>query len=229
MPNDRAPPNSRTAIRIALVTTLVVLMVAILIYISRARVQGIEFNPNTWAIREFNLWADPITNRQLSGVVRNTSTLSIDPSITAHIKPSPDPAANRWDLVKLSDFHTAESLGPAAFLVNCLVDTSPDSINTSIDYWNKWSVKHPTEAAAFWPALQKLAIHQGYLHAPEIFDLASSVDSQFDQRLNAKMTTALLETAKLQQSSGDLSGSKAAAQAGLAYSPNNPELLKLAQ
>jgi hypothetical protein len=214
------------------VYVLVALVVAVfgfIYYCFKTKVVGYEFNPNTWQVRHFEFFADPLTNFQLIGVDHTGGTaISIDPAVLAHIKLSSLPSADRWDLVELEDFHKSVSFGPAAIVVDLLTTHNSGSFSGANEHWSNWTTSNPKLAPAFWAAAQLLTIHGAYSALPSLFEITDLKSEDFDTALNSVMEKALQDRSEQLAASGDSQASRVAAADGLKFAPENQKLQKLA-
>ena len=211
---------------------LVALAVAIfgfIVYGFKSKVVGYEFNPNTWQVRHFEFFADPLTNFQITGVDHSGGTaITIDPVILAHIKPSTQTLANRWDLVELEDYHKSLSTGPAAIAIDLLTAHQSGFFSSAHEHWGSWSTSNPKLAPAFWAAAQLLTIHGAYSELPNLFEITALKSEDFDTALNNLMENALLDRSEQLAALGDSKAASAAAADGLKFAPENPKLKNLA-
>lgn len=208
---------------------LVVALFGFIYYCFKTRVVGYEFNPNTWQVRHFEFFADPLTNYQLSGVDHTGGTkVSIDSAILAHIKPNSLPSADRWDLVELEDFHKTPSFGPAAIAVDLLTTHQSGSFSSAHEHWGSWTTSNPTLAPAFWAAAQLLTIHSAYADLPNLFEITDLKGEEFDSALNSVMEKALLNRSEQLDATGYSKAARVVAADGLKFAPENPKLQKLA-
>lgn len=208
---------------------LVVAGFGLIYYGFKTKVVGYEFNPNTWQVRHFEFFADPLTNFQISGVDHTGGTaVSIDPAILAYIKLSSLPSADRWDLVELEDFHKSVSFGPAAIAIDLLTTHQSGSFSGAHEHWSTWTTSNPKLAPAFWAAAQLLTIHNAYAELPNLFEITDLKSDDFDSALNSVMEKALLNRSETLSASGDAKAARVAAADGLKFAPENQKLKKLA-
>jgi hypothetical protein len=201
----------------------------LIFYLPNCRVTGVEFNPKSWQVREFEFWADPFTNLQLTGIQHDSTSIAIDSSILGCLSKSSEPDSDRWDLVELSDFRSTPSIGPASVLVDSLTTHKYGWSARPITFWTTWTSSNPTKAKSLWQAVYTLGIHHAYEAVPDILELGILSGDDFDESLNQEMGEALLQQAKIFEKQGKAKESSATAKAGLSFDSNNAELKQLAK
>lgn len=167
----------------------------VVLYSRAAFVEGSEFDTATWSVRSFHYWLEPLSQRQLSGIVRSPATplfasngMLVGKSTPAKYWTRKNSVPARWDLVYIrSGLQFSE--GPARIIITYL--------SSNLEFWLDWSSKHPLRAAAFWPAIKDLVDLGCYSALPDIMDLVNSEcsDDQFVRSLQQLMTHILTNDA----------------------------------
>jgi hypothetical protein len=219
-------PRRRRVIRVLL--GLFVLGLVLLGYFSTTRVEGVEFNPDTWQVRVFSFRADPWTNWQWTGVRRDLTTWSVDPAITAHLAGHLGNESERWDLAKISRMGRTQT-GPAGSFVQLLTLQGYAGSNRPTKFFSNWSSQYPQRAQQLWPAIRELTLFGAYAQIPLVVELClSSVDDdQFTERLKKEQAQALWRHAELLIGQKEFSGAESVAQAGLNHDPSSVQLKSL--
>lgn len=218
--------NKGNRLLLIILVLAIVCIIGPFYYLSKAKVSGVEFNPTSWQVRDFDFYADPFTGYQITGVDHPTPTLTIDPLITGKLSNKVAANPDRWDLVELKDFHSQASHGPAKILVDLL--THQIGSSGSMEYFNTWSANNPTQATKIWQAAQILTIHECYYRTPDLLELTYVNRDQFDRLVDELMADTLLHQAKRFSETGKSAAATAAARDGLLFRPDDSELQGLA-
>ena len=216
-----------------LITGMIGLVMAALVYLGLTDVSGIELNSHTWEQRVFSFRRDPVSGFQFTAVQHNAPlrdglwgtrvnprARKLPTSIAVHLNAKTH-LPLRWDFVELDNrqFPGAN----ASILVSLL-----DATNRSYDpFWPKWSTDHPQQAAILWPAAQQLVEFGQYAKLPALLDLAlrENNSSQLSTSIGQLVQTAMLEVCQQCKKQGYLSEARVAAQVGLLYG-DHPDLQK---
>lgn len=216
----------------AFLISLLVLVIALVVYFQLSLVVGTELNSKTWQVREFRFRRDPFTHYQITGIqyafykqlaparlgqaksrvsnLVSSDEDSLDPSIKKLFKPQ-DSIPERWDLVEIRDSTT----GQASILLD-LVDAKTSDYS---NFWILWTQDHPNEAAVLWPAVHDLVSVGKYASLPELMERALRASDLEDLKkvIQRIVQTDMLNSAKQSKSYGDLTTAKAIASLGLQY------------
>lgn len=135
-------------------------------FMSWASIQGTEFSPNSFQMRNFSYSRVPGTRLRLGATrlgapwsVASTDVLKHLPIVTA---------PQQWHISRISN--SQEPAFGAEILVEALQQRNADGN----DFWGKWSFDNPKLAAILWPLVQQVAIHELYECIPEILEIAES-------------------------------------------------------
>ena len=152
--------------------------------VSLGAVHGIEFCPQTFDRRSYSFFEIPFLRWQVTGVRRETLTKTAETYLQSKKLVVPPPGKPEWHLVEGVHGPHPPHRGDAAILLQYLDAQDADEKHR----WIEWSDKHAELAKVFWPAVQKLAIHELYVFLPEFFELAKNND-------DAKTLKAQLDSA----------------------------------
>jgi hypothetical protein len=162
---------------------------------------GEEFCPDTFARRSFYYFQIPLLGFQVTPVLRDDTTNSLENYLLTHKFITPNPTGNpRWDLVTANSSSTGLVRGDAEILCSFL-DTTNENESP---YWQHWSDRYPEAARVFWPLVAQLARQQLYLFVPELFELAEreSDPGQLAENLNRSLARQYLRLAEIQERLG---------------------------
>lgn len=140
--------------------------------VSLGAVHGIEFCPQTFDRRSYSFFEIPFLRLQVTGVRRETLTKTAETYLQSKKLIVPPPGKPEWHLVEGVHGPHPPHRGDAAILLQYLDAQDADDKHR----WIEWSDKHAELAKVFWPAVQKLAIHELYVFLPELFELAKNND-----------------------------------------------------
>jgi hypothetical protein len=156
-------------------------------YLQATVVTGSEFDTGSWTVRTFWYRRDPISGRQLTGILREqpvsfSNTSAFPNSYFSGASSTPA----RWDLVKLQS-GTALTEGPAMVLNNYFDRHMAGQI------WSAWSTENTVKANILWPAVRDLVDLGLYHELPKIMELATvdSTDAEFKTMIDEQMHAVL--------------------------------------
>jgi hypothetical protein len=163
---------------------------------------GEEFCPDTFTRRSFYYFQIPLLGLQVTPILRDDTTNSLENYLLAHKLVPPNSTDNpRWDLVMARSAGSRLVRGDAEILCSYL-DATNDNQNL---YWQRWSNTHSEAAKVLWPLVAQLARQQLYLFVPELFELADgeSDPEALAKELNQSLTRQYLRLAKIQEQLGN--------------------------
>lgn len=162
---------------------------------------GEEFCPDTFTRRSFYYFQIPLLGFQVTPILRDDTTNSLENYLRAHKFITPTPPGNpRWDLVTARSASTGLVRGDAEILCSYL-DTTNELDNL---HWQRWTDLHPEAARILWPLVAQLARQQLYLFAPELFEWAEreSDPKVLAQELQRSLARQYLRLAEIQEQLG---------------------------
>lgn len=234
-PPPKSPPGRRSwLVRNrwpAIFSTAIVIISALIAYVSMSKVSGTELNCQSWRVRDFSFRRDPFTNTQFTGVqyaapafvgIFNSSADSpfadVDPAIAALLDRKLS-APTRWDVIEISDF--THSKGPADILYELLHQTQGSAY-----YWRDWTKNHNKKAKVLWPAVQILSVLDMYARIPPLMEVTfEDLDAtEFARRIGVLIQADLLAFCQTQT---DSELARLAATTALKYG-DNPQLQQYA-
>lgn len=146
---------------------LTLLVIAAGVWIG-GRVEGSEFSPSDFSVREFQFYEVPILHTQITPIKRTKRTLDLPRYLAAQSLIDPakkDPPI--WHLASIGRAGTALENADAALLV----DQFELAVNGQ-EFWRTWSEDHPAAAGVLWSVIQDLAYEELYVLVPDVFDVA---------------------------------------------------------
>jgi hypothetical protein len=156
-------------------------LIAILACTPFAKIDGKEFSPNAFQTRYFSYYRLPFTKLRVSRTTLTIPDQATEREILKHIsRPSSE---ELWHPVALAPYDGTTKY-PAALLFDSLARRTPEGNHL----WASWSALHPNQAAALWPFIQSMAMHNLYLEIPEILQFAENYqgpDDQFKSELHS--------------------------------------------
>lgn len=157
-------------------------------YYSTTRVQGLEFNPGTWQVRQFSFRADPFTGLQYTGIQYDNQVAKVDKSITALLDRKVRRENDRWELASIEQF-ASDQTGPCLGIVQLISGYGLARGGEAVEFWKKWTAGQPNKAKVFWPAVQELSAQGAYDSIPDLLDLplVESDDQRFFATLSSMM------------------------------------------
>lgn len=161
-------------------------------------VHGIEFCPQTFERRSYSFYELPLVGVQVTAIRHEDVSKATEMFLgtSKYIAP-PANGQQDWHIVIGTRGQSRFRKGDASILLRYF-----DSQDAN-DYhrWVKWSEDHPKLAKVFWPAVQRLALHELYVFVPDLFDLAKSYDdpARLQQELNKSVVASLLRLARRMQ------------------------------
>ncbi|MDX1929065.1 MAG: hypothetical protein SFV81_21235 [Pirellulaceae bacterium] len=182
------PPVKRTSIlqswTFPLAFVGIGIMVALLFgYLQATVVTGTEFDTGSWSTRTFWYRRDPFSGRQMTGILRDTtSSISTTAAFPNSYFSGPSNKPPRWDLVKLQS-GAALTEGPAYVLNSYFDGYVADQL------WTTWSTDNPNKAKILWTAARDLVDLELYHELPKIMDLArvDSTDEEFTAMIRSEV------------------------------------------
>jgi hypothetical protein len=148
-------------------------LVVFLATVTFGAVHGTEFCPQTFERRSYDYYEVPVLRIQVTGEKHKDLTGATELSLTAnkHITP-PNSGTQDWHVLIGSRSTPLRPPGDAHILMEYLDAKESDDYHR----WARWSETHAALAKVFWPAVQRLAIGNGYVFMPDLFDLTKSID-----------------------------------------------------
>lgn len=185
--------GSRQSGRFWLVTVsggLIVLFLAGIIYFL-GRVQGREFSPTHFEIRQFSFTEIPLLRLQITPINRVSETSGLRNYLTTSsliLRPGGQPT--EWQIVELSRFGGGSTPADAKLLTDFLDTDTVRHATYGQQHWHQWSTQNPQHAAVLWPVIQKLAQRELYVFIPSVFQIADAAAP-----VNVAMTPVATPTA----------------------------------
>jgi hypothetical protein len=135
-------------------------------------VHGREFCPQTFERRSYSYYELPLVHIQMTGERHEDLTGDTEKHVTSNKYITPLAGKKDWHVLVGSHGTRMRQPGDAGILMQYL-----DAEESSNVYrWVRWSEQHDNLAKVFWPAVQRVSLHDMYLFVPELFDLAKSAD-----------------------------------------------------
>jgi len=153
---------------------LIVLFLAGIVYFL-GRVQGREFSPSHFELRQFSFTEIPLLRLQITPINRVSQSSGLQSYLsTSALISRPVGQPTDWHVVELSRFGGISLPADAKLLTDFLeTDTSRYSVQTQV-HWHQWSIQNPKHAAVLWPVIQKLAKRELYVLIPSVFQIADA-------------------------------------------------------
>jgi hypothetical protein len=166
---------------------------ALIVFVATAifgAVQGTEFCPQTFERRSYSHFELPIIGVQVTGERHEDLTGTTELCLTSNNYITP-PAGGKqdWHVLVGSRGTRLRRPGDAGILLQYL-DATEGKEKDSTYRWAEWSENHASLAKVFWPAVQRLAIHELYVFMPDLFDLAKTIDDPAKLQKELDRTTA---------------------------------------
>ncbi len=208
---------------------LSLVLMVFLLTITLGAVHGTEFSPQTFERRSYSHYELPLIGVQVTAEQREDLTTVAETFLATgkYIVPPPKGAKEIWHTVMGSRGTRRLSRGDANILLQYL--DAEDSKATH--RWVKWSEDHPQLAKVFWPAVQKLALHDLYVFLPNLFDLTKvhTDPVALKAALDAEIVKRLLFLARRLQAREAHAEAIAVLDDALAIDPTNKELQRARQ
>ncbi len=214
---------------------LIALVCGLLIDYGTSYRSGVEFCPQTFAMRSFDYKKMSITGWIARGIHYQDhdnfvgNTILADKWITA-------PPERQWDLVSENSSWNGSFTNDqcdARFFVNALQKVVFDkTAKANKNVWIIWSEKHPNCAKEFWPIAAEMARQQMYLALPDFMKFAKGLADEknvdkFKADLEIAAVEALVRFAKADEATGNKS--RALGRYKLAANINGNSLASLAR
>jgi hypothetical protein len=205
-------------------TAASLVLFVLLLTITLGAVHGTEFSPQTFERRSYSRYELPLIGVQVKPEQREDLTTVAETFLTTnkYITPPPKGTKEIWHVVVGSHGTRRLRRGDANILMQYL--DAQDGKTTH--RWVKWSEDHPQLAKVFWPAVQKLAIHDLYVFLPDLFELTKlhTDPVALKAALDAEVVKRLLFLARRLQDREAHAEAIAVLTEALAIDPTNKEL-----
>ena len=139
------------------------------------QVQGREFAPSHFEIRQFSFTEIPLLRLQITPIRRVSESSVLQRYLnTSSLISRPAGQPTDWHIVELTRFGVSTEPADAKLLTDFLSIPYRGFAMQSDHYWHQWSILHPKHAAVLWPQIQKLAERELYLLIPDVFQIADA-------------------------------------------------------
>jgi hypothetical protein len=165
-------------------------------------VKGVEFCPQTFEQRSYSFYELPLVGIMITAKVHEDLTTAAETALASQKFITPPAGGQQdWHIVIGTRGTRLRRKGDASLLLEYL--DAKDGQNHH--RWIKWSEDHTQLAKIFWPAVQRLAVHELYVFVPELFELAKTMDDpiQLQQQLDHEVALRLLFLARRLQDRAD--------------------------
>ena len=142
------------------------------------RVEGTEFSPQTFELRDYTFFRAPMTDWQITPVVRDRRTTGFILSLRTNGYVRLLTSAARWDVVEVSD-----GGGGGTGMAQVLLDYLEPGPDRNSSRWSKWTDDCPELAKRFWPIVQQAVCAHAYAALPALFSVASAREETDDRAL----------------------------------------------
>jgi hypothetical protein len=203
---------------------LALVLVLGMLTITLGGVHGTEFSPQTFERRSYSCYELPLVGWQVTAMRREDLSTVVETFLTSnkYIAPLPKGGQQDWHIIFGSRGTRLYRRGDAHILMQYLDAQDAKSMHR----WVKWSEDHPQLAKTFWPAVQRLAMHELYVFVPELFELTKqhSDPVAFQAALNQEVVARLLFLARRLQAADDHAAALTVLSDALTLDPANKEL-----
>ena len=205
-----------------LIITGVCLVVCFFILSLSGRMNGREFSPDNFSIRDFKYNKIPYLNWVISPKETSDQSGDIQQQLfDLGLLPGNVPAKT-WHLV--SELNLTDSFQPpecdARFLVYYLELTNLDGSSVLVD----WNEKYPDLAPLFWPHVIEMARQELYLKIPEIMEYALTdppkSQGEFSNKLKTLVAQAYLDLGEIDYHLGRMERARTRLQISLDIQPS---------
>ena len=202
---------------------LAAVLVMWMITVSLGAVHGIEFSPHTFERRSYSFYEVPLIGYQVTAIEHEDVSKPTETILGTNKFVVPPPGGQQdWHIVIGTRWPKSRRRGDASILMQYF-----DAQDGASDYrWSKWSEDNPKLAKVFWPAVQRLAVHELYVFMPDLFDLAKRYDdpAQLKQALDKHVVEHLLVFGRRLQSRDQHAEAVKVLDDALKLDPANQEL-----
>jgi len=166
IPKKLTSPSGKPLLRVGLMLAIAMGLVVGFFYVAiQSTVKGTEFCPQTFQTRDFSYNRFPGTKLRLTSTRLSTPSAVIGTPVLQHLKTMGN---TRWDVIDVSEGTMRDQRSPT-ILIKMVQITGPDGVK----FWENWSTKNPSLAAAFWPIVQTAAVQATYFCIPDLMRKAS--------------------------------------------------------
>jgi tetratricopeptide (TPR) repeat protein len=191
-------------------------------------VHGIEFSPQTFERRSYSFYELPIIGIQVTAIRHEDVTKSTELFLATNKYITPPKGGRQdWHIVIGTRGQKARRKGDASILMRYFDAEESGNYHR----WVKWSEDHPKLAKVFWPAVQRLALHELYVFVPDLFDLAKRYDdpAALKQALDRAVVSSLLRLGRRLQDRGEHAEAIKVFDDALRLDPSNKDLQRARQ
>jgi hypothetical protein len=175
-----------------LVANLAALVIGLLAVLAFGHVNGLEFSPQSFERRSYTFFQIPLVRWQVTPTSRSDETLMFEQYLRQQRLLPHRRGPRRWDIVWVVEASRQRDGNPAILTRYLdLEGTQPKQ------HWHQWTIDHPEQAKALWPAVQLAAVLNAYELIPPLFDFAATdaPAEDFAQQLWQRLSRSLTELA----------------------------------